>query len=168
MPTITVIPTWLDVAKKYIGLKEFPGKQHNPIILRWWAAIKAPFKDDETPWCAGFVGGILESVGIQSSRSAMARSYMKWGIPLAKPVIGCVVVFWRGSKSGSSGHVGFFDGLDQRGNLWIVGGNQSDKVTRTIFGRDRVLGYRWPTGYDIVTATAKITNSDGKVSTNEA
>lgn len=166
MPTL--IPPWITEAKKFIGLREFPGKQHNPTILKWWAAIKAPFTDDETPWCAGFVGGILESVGIKSSRSAMARSYQHWGVPLTKPRVGCIVTFWRGSKNGSSGHVGFFDGFDQYGNLMIIGGNQGDKVSRVPFKKDRVLGYRWPTGYDTTTAITTVTHSDGKVSTNEA
>jgi len=172
-------PRWLKRAKEYIGLREFPGKQHNPFILRMWSLIKAPFKDDETPWCAGFVGGVLEEVdlpdlpkvtfGIMSTRSAMARSYVKYGKALSKPYPGCIVVFWRGSKSGSQGHVGFFDGYDQHGNLWIVGGNQGDRVSRAIFGRDRVLAYRWPPGEPLPDAVpVAVSKSDGKVSTNEA
>lgn len=162
----------LEVAKKYIGTKEIAGERHNSIILRWWAAIKAPFLDDETPWCAAFVGGVLEECGIKSSRSASARSYLKWGIVLEKPIVGCIVVFWRGSPSGMSGHVGFVAGRDQRGNLMVCGGNQGDEVNIKPFNRGRVLGYRWPksiplTKEDLLAPLPFIT-STGNLSENEA
>lgn len=68
-------PVWLRIARGYLGQREIVGRKHNPLILRWWQRIRAPFTDDETPWCAGFVGGVLEEAGIKSSRSAAARSY---------------------------------------------------------------------------------------------
>src|SRR5437868_11136252 len=98
-------PRWLIKARSYIGLKEIKGRKHNPQILQWWTLIRAGFTDDETPWCAGFVGGVLESVGIKSSRSAAARSYLKWGVKLDEPVPGCIVVLERGA---ANGHVFFF------------------------------------------------------------
>jgi uncharacterized protein (TIGR02594 family) len=136
-------PRWLDKAREYIGTTEAPGSKNNPVILRWWSLIRAPFTDDLTPWCAGFVGGMLESVGIKSSRSAAARSYLKWGQKLERPVVGCIVVFSRGPRNG---HVGFYVGKDTRGNLRILGGNQGDAVNIKPFDPARVLGYRWPTG----------------------
>lgn len=138
-------PFWLTEARKYIGQKEIAGRRHNPFILKWWTLIRAPFTDDETPWCAGFVGGILESVGIRSSRSAAARSYLNWGDKLDEPVEGCIVVFSRPGAPGS-GHVGFVIGRDQNGNLLVLGGNQGDAVSIKPFDPDRVLGYRWPGG----------------------
>jgi uncharacterized protein (TIGR02594 family) len=135
---------WLEVAKKYIGQSEIKGSRHNPLILKWWAKIRAPFTDDETPWCAAFVGGVLEECGIRSSRSAAARSYLKWGQALKFPIAGCVVVFWRGKPDGWSGHVGFVVGRDARDNLLVMGGNQGNAVTVAPFYRGRVLGYRWP------------------------
>lgn len=161
-------PRWLVEARRHIGLREIYGRQHNPQILKWWQLIRAPFTDDETPWCAGYVGGVLEHVGIRSSRSAMARSYLKWGKPLTTPIPGAVVVFWRGSRNGSSGHVGFYVGKDQRGNIMCLGGNQSDKVSIAPFSTSRLLGYRWPEGEPLTLTRAAVIKSDGKVSTNEA
>lgn len=135
---------WFEQAKKYIGTKEIKGQKHNSTILRWWAAIRAPFTDDETPWCAAFVGGVLEECGIKSSRSASARSYMKWGRAIPHPVLGCIVVFWRNEVNSSFGHVGFVAGVDQRGNLMVLGGNQKDAVNMAPFSKKRVLTYRWP------------------------
>jgi len=163
---------WVDVAKQYIGLSEIKGSKHNPRILKWWASIRAAFTDDETPWCAAFVGGVLEECGIKSSRSASARSYRDWGRTLVSPAYGCVVVFWRGSPSGWSGHVGFVVGKDSVGNLMVLGGNQGDKVSIAAFPMERVLAYRWP-DKEFAPTVRGIDNlpllaSNGRISTNEA
>lgn len=139
-----MIPVWLSRAEKYIGLKEVRGKLHSNVIVRFWQAIKAPVRDDETPWCAAFVGAVLEDCGIRSTRSAAARSYLKWGYSIAKPIPGAVVVFWRGNPDGWSGHVGFVCGVTERGNPLVLGGNQGDMVSIREFAKERVLGYRWP------------------------
>lgn len=136
-------PHWLRVAKGYIGVEEIKGGDHNPIILDFWKRCHLPFKSDETPWCAGFVGGVLEKSGFRSSRSGMARSYLNWGVECPKRV-GAVVVFWRGSVDSSSGHVGFV--VSPLGEHFIstLGGNQGDRVCVKGYPASRVLGYRWP------------------------
>ena len=139
-------PFWLSKARSYIGEHEIAGRKHNPLILQWWIKIRAPFTDDETPWCAAFVGGVLESIGIKSSRSAAARSYLKWGTRLAKPAVGCIAVLWRLTPSSSTGHVGFVVGKDKSNNLLILGGNQGNMVNIKHFPTRRVLSYRWPIG----------------------
>lgn len=161
-------PLWMVEARKYVGLREIPGAKHNSTILRWWEAIRAPFKDDETPWCAGFVGGILEEAGHESSRSGMARSYLNWGMKLSKPAQGAVVVLWRGSPGGSSGHVGFLAGISTSGDLWILGGNQSDAVTVAKFPASRLLGFRWPAGVDPDVYPVRRLNAAGKYSERES
>ncbi|MCP4366346.1 MAG: TIGR02594 family protein [Planctomycetes bacterium] len=135
---------WFNLACKYLGIREYKGSKHNPKILEWWVKIRAPFTSDETPWCAGFVGGVLEECGIVSTRKANARSYLKWGVELDLPVVGAIVVFWRGSKSSWKGHVGFVAGRDEQGRLLVVGGNQGDAVSLKAFNTNQVLGYRWP------------------------
>lgn len=138
---MSIKPKWLIEAEKYIGLKEISGPHHNPQILEFWDDIKmGGVNDDETPWCAAFVGGVLEDSGIKSTRSGLAKSYLNWGVKLDKPVEGCIVVFTR--KGG--GHVGFVEGVDKSGNLYVLGGNQSDAVNVKLFKTDNVVGYRWP------------------------
>lgn len=162
---------WLDLAKSYIDLAEIPGKKHNSKILEWWKAIKAAFMDDETPWCAAFVGGVLEACGIRSTRSAAARSYLRWGVPISGPCEGCVVVFWRGSPDGWSGHVGFVVGRDDMGRLMVLGGNQGNKVSIMGFSPLRVLEFVWPLGFELPSEigyhTLPLMNSK-PLSTNEA
>jgi uncharacterized protein (TIGR02594 family) len=157
-------PRWLVFARRYSGLREIKGRGYAPEILAMWKAVKLPYQDDETPWCAGFVGFALESVGITSTRSAWARSYEGWGMKLPKPVVGCVVTF----KRDGGGHVGFVTGRDQAGNLMVLGGNQADAVNMKPFSTSRVTGYFWPKGEPLPDGTMPVVASDGKVSTIEA
>lgn len=135
-------PKWLVKAREFLGVLEIKGPQHNQKIIDFWKAAKlGGIKNDEIPWCAGFVGGVLEMCGIRSTRADSARSYLNWGVKLSGPMVGAVVVFERGE---SSGHVGFVVGRTASGDLIVLGGNQGDKVSLARFDRARVLGYRWP------------------------
>ncbi len=165
-------PVWFEIAKNYIGEKEIKGSKHNAKIVEWFRKIKASwFKDDETPWCAAFVGGVLSECGLSSTNSAMARSYEKYGLQLSEPIVGSIVVFWRGQPSGKSGHVGFVAGRTKEGELVVLGGNQKDSVSLAKFDINRVLSYRWPEseieptlkGFD----NLPLINLNSKVSNNE-
>lgn len=134
---------WVAEARKHIGVREIKGPTHNGLIVSWWKRIKrGGIKDDETAWCAAFVGACLEAVGIQSTRFEGAGSYLTWGQHLYEPFYGCIVVF----KRQSGGHVGFVVGETPDGHLLVLGGNQGDAVNIKVFPKDRVAGYRWPTG----------------------
>lgn len=61
-------PSWIVEGRKYIGEKEIKGPEHNPLILQFWKDIKrGGIKDDETPWCAAYVG---ECWNVQVSHQA--------------------------------------------------------------------------------------------------
>lgn len=157
---------WVNIAKEFIGLKEIKGEKDAPEIVKMWADIKnSGIKDDETPWCAAFVGACLENAGIKSTRSGGSKSYLTWGDKLDEPIYGCIVVF---SRNGG-GHVGFVVGKDQNGNIMVLGGNQSDAVNIKPFKKDRVVGYRYPSGIARPKDPAlRLLASNGQVSTNEA
>lgn len=141
MNTTYIKPAWLVEAEKYIGVKEVKGPMHEELILKWWRDIKrGGIKDDETPWCAAFVGACLEAVGIQSTRFESAKSYLQWGVELPNYELGCIVVF---SRVGG-GHVGFLAGRDKSGHIMVLGGNQSDAVNVRAFDLARAVGFRWP------------------------
>lgn len=155
---------WVTLARKFIGLKETKGPQHNPEIVQMWRDIKrSGIKDDETPWCAAFVGSMLERCNVRSTRFEGARSYEGWGEKLAEPVPGCVVVF---SRDGG-GHVGFVVGQDPMGNLLVLGGNQADAVNIKAFPRSRATAYRWPTGEPLPTEPLPV-GSPAEMSRSEA
>lgn len=130
---------WIVSARAHIGVREIKGMVHNPIIVGFWKMARlGGIKNDEVPWCAGFVGAQLESNGIRSARSDSSRAYLKWGEPIDAPEYGCVVVFTRTG----GGHVGFCVGIDHAGRLLILGGNQGDRVSIAPFDRARVAGFR--------------------------
>jgi len=163
------IPEWFQIAKREIGTKEIKGSRHNPKILEYWEDSELFFKDDETPWCAGFVGAMLKRAGIDGTASGMARSYERWGNQISKPTLGAVVVFYRGSRSSGSGHVGFYAGHDENGNIMVLGGNQSDAVNIKPFPCTRLIGYFWPKQAPFPSINADpLLTSNGEVSTNEA
>jgi uncharacterized protein (TIGR02594 family) len=158
-------PVWITEARRYIGTREIKGMRHEPLIISWWKAIKrGGIRDDETPWCAAFVGACLEAVGLRSSRFESARSYLDWGVSLPGPALGAVVVFQREG----GGHVGFVVGEDVHGNLMVLGGNQGDAVTIAPFARARVVGYRWPTAVNPPAGVLPVLASNGQLSRNEA
>lgn len=95
-----------------------------------------------TAWCAAFVNASLQQIGIQGTGSNMARSFMDWGQPVTQPQEGDVAVFSRGDPSGPYGHVGFFKGYDDQGNILVLGGNQGDAVSISPYSPDRLLGFR--------------------------
>jgi uncharacterized protein (TIGR02594 family) len=141
-------PHWLQIARDLIGLREIKGAQHSAEILRLWKDAGLPFTDDETAWCAGFVGGVLARAGIAPSLSAAARSYATWGVNVLDLgtediPLGAVVVYAR-PPSEWSGHVGFAVGLTKDGHIMTLGGNQRDSVNIAPFHAARLVAARWP------------------------
>ena len=102
-----------EIALSYLGEQEIEGNLHNQVIVAMFASVGHPeIHDDETAWCAAFVGHCIEVSGLKSTRALNARSYRSWGDPvpdieLAKD--GDIVVFKRGNSTWQ-GHVGFFVG----------------------------------------------------------
>jgi uncharacterized protein (TIGR02594 family) len=146
LPPVTRKPLWLTRAHSNLGVREWAGEKHNPVIVQWWKDIRASFRDDETPYCAAFVGAMLERSGVRSTRKANARSYADpaWGVKLARPVVGCIVVLWRHNPKSWSGHVGFLIGFDEKGNMLILGANQDNEVKISAFPCKRLVGCFWP------------------------
>lgn len=135
-------PPWLKTALSEIGVKEVVGKETNPRIALYHSITTLRATSDEVPWCASFACWVLERGGVPSPRSSAARSFLKWGLPLAVPFIGCVVVISRGGDP-AQGHVGFWFGENDE-HVFILAGNQGDAVNIQAFDKKRVLGYRAP------------------------
>ena len=132
----------LELAFEFIGLTERRGLDHNPEILSFFHAIGHTWVlDDETPWCAAFVGAVLKKAGYEHTGKLNARSYLTIGEPIIVPELGVIAVFYRGNKDGASGHVGFYLG-ESENDIYVLGGNQSDKVNVSSYQKSKLLGYR--------------------------
>lgn len=145
------VPEWYARALKEMGVKEIPGGKSNPGILQYYKDVgHSEITDENTSWCAAFVGSMLERSGITSTKSLLAKSYLKWGRKMEAPRIGCIAILSRGDPTSWTGHIGFFV-RQSKTAIYLLGGNQSNEVNETAFASDRVLAYRWPTekeGYE--------------------
>ena len=134
----------LEAAGGYLGIEEWPGARHNPMIAKFTNDAGHPqVRDDETPWCAAFVGAVLAQLEVLPSGSLAARSYLSWGrdVEIADAEPGDVVVLWRGSPGSNQGHVGFLVRFE-RDRVILRGGNQGNRVSDASFPMKRVLGVR--------------------------
>jgi len=118
---------------------------HNPKVLQYFKDVgHAWVKDDETAWCAAFVGAMLKRAGMAHTGKLNARSYLDWGEEvenLDEAIEGDIVVFWRGSPDSWQGHVGFYVKHDET-YVYVLGGNQGNQVNVRPYKRDRLLGVR--------------------------
>lgn len=159
-------PTWLTHAREFIGQRELNGAPTAPFIAAWLQSLHAWWKDDETPWCGTAIAAWMQDCGIEPAQAwYRAKGWLDWGVALAAPAIGAVVVFERTG----GGHVGLVIGKDQSGRLLVLGGNQGDAVSIAAFDPARVIGYRWPSGQlPPVASKLPVIYASGASSVNEA
>lgn len=128
-----------------IGVKELPGKASNNRIELYhkYSTLKNhEGVTDDVPWCASFIAFCLESVGMGSTNSKLARSYLDWGVSVKNhPLPGDIVVFWREAPDSYKGHVGFYVKSGKEG-IYVLGGNQSDAVNIKAYSKLRLLDIR--------------------------
>lgn len=165
---------WINEISRYLG-------QHE---ARDYSSLSAWLKSDggtvgdprKNPWCGDAVHTAIRLAlrderfpGKVGANPYLARNWLDFG-DKCKLAYGAVAVFWRGKKNGLSGHVGFVIGVSQNGKLVRVrGGNQSNSVSDSWLGTNRVLGYRKPSTWPHELPPAPVMNSKGAVlSTNEA
>lgn len=134
---------WMQKAWSYLNVAEIPGAEHNPQIVRFFElARNSGIKDDETPWCAAFVGACLEEAGIKSTRRLNARSYEAYGTPLSMPRVGAIGVLPRGGQP-HLGHVVFVAGVSET-HVQGLAGNQDNKVSVVSYPIGEFVAFRWP------------------------
>jgi uncharacterized protein (TIGR02594 family) len=80
--------------------------------------------------------------GYQGTNSAWARSWLEWGREPADEEFGpgVIVILERGADSG---HVAFLEDWNAN-QVYLLGGNQGNAVSRAWFRMNRVIGYRVP------------------------
>jgi uncharacterized protein (TIGR02594 family) len=136
-------PNWLAVARAEMGVAPYPAGQSNPRITEYHHGTNIRGYDDKASWCSSFVNWTLAQVGIAGTGSALARSWLEWGVALEQPRPGCITVLYRDDPASWKGHVGFYLRADAR-HIHLLGGNQLDQVREHFYPIDSVLAYRWP------------------------
>ena len=132
-----------ELARTHIGTKEIVGKKHNPKVVKWFAEVGHSWvSDDETPWCAAFVGAMLKQGGYRFSGRLNARSYAdtpsNTRVKISEAQPGDIVVFERGNN-GWSGHVALFVEQTDK-SIKCLGGNQGNAVSETWYPKSKLIG----------------------------
>jgi len=166
---MTTEPAWLAAARAQLGTRELPGPTHNNKLIAFLnTAAKfngVIWKDDEMPWCGGFVAACLVAAGVEPVKiAARASSWAAWGANLRRSFLvpGAVLVFQRPG----GGHVGFYVGEDA-GAYHVLGGNQGNAVSITRIAKSRCVASRWPRGVPVLGAPVRLA-ANGALSRDEA
>lgn len=133
----------LEIALSQYGMSErLTGD--NPVILNYAADCgmdKMP--NDEMSWCSIFMNWVCFQAGLPRSDSPAARSWLKVGEQATTPTLGDVVVFWRVDPNSWQGHVGLFINFSEDRNfVYVLGGNQCNRVCIQTFSTEQVLQFR--------------------------
>jgi len=139
----------MELARRFIGLKELPGHDVNHPLIMAMLTLDAEWpSSDEIAWCSGYIGFVCWLAGLPRTRSLMARSWLAMGTPidnldLAKE--GDLVILNRGGSADPTepgpGHIGFYLSHDDT-FIHILGGNQSNTVSESAQPKLNLLGIR--------------------------
>jgi uncharacterized protein (TIGR02594 family) len=154
-------PLMVQAGLDLYGLHEIAGTASNPTILAWadevGKATKSAYADwaadyynaDAIPWCGLFVAlcAVRAAQGrperLPEHKYLSALDWKNWGLPVLvkDALVGDVGI----SQRDGGGHVFMIVGEDPT-HFHTLGGNQSDAVTITRIGTDRLHAVRWPAG----------------------
>lgn len=144
-------PSWLKIARREEAKNV---KEPDRRILEYFKATDfGPKATPATAWCGAFAAFCIKNSGNPVPRgSARAANWANWGeqlsagSPADKVPLGAVVVLSPSPGTGSSGHVAFFVGSDEKDQkkVKLLGGNQSDALNVKSFKRSVVREIRWP------------------------
>lgn len=131
-------------ALKTFAITEIGGAKDNPEIMRMAdeLGITGAYPHDETAWCGlAMAAWVKRAGGVVAQGFLSARAWLAWGVKVENPETLDLVVFWRNSRDSWEGHVGMF--IARMGDyIYVLGGNQDNKVCITTYPASRVLGYR--------------------------
>ncbi len=136
------VPGWMFHAWGELGVAEVAGlRRNNPRIMEYHATTGNSDKNDELPWCSSFANWCMMKAGIVGTLRAGARTWSHWGHELRIPRPGCVVVFKR--LDSTHGHVAFFVRSTSQ-HIFVLGGNQDNRVCVKAREWADVINFRWP------------------------
>lgn len=162
-------PPWYEELLRRKGLHEVKNRS---ALMDWLRSDGKTLGDPaKLPWCGDAVQTCLALTlpdEPQLANPYLARNWVKFGVKLETPVLGCILAFWRGARNGTNGHVGLYVGEDVSA-FHVLGGNQSDAISIVRLDKARLLGMRWPSTYPKPTSGRVLLSAAGApVSTNEA
>lgn len=132
-------------ARRFVGRNE-NNRGDAQVLSDLFKAANVNIDPKMVAWCAAFVNAVLATNGLPTVDQATggsdlrARDFLGYGSEVTKPEPGDIVILKRGG--GGQGHVGFFQGFANNGDVRVLGGNQSNGVNTQTFSKKDVLGFR--------------------------
>lgn len=168
-PSTLISKPWFDMALTKKGLHE--GRDVDELRKFLKSDGRTLGDPRQLPWCGDFVQTCIALTlnnEIIPVNPYLARNWAKFGDRI-KPTLGAVLVFWRGSQGGVSGHVGFYAGESKSGSqLYVLGGNQSNQISIAPLAANRLLDSRWPSTAPMPATLERPKMIGGKLSIDEA
>jgi len=130
-------PRLLKEALKLYGTREIIGGQHSPAIMSWLHELGFDWiTDDETAWCGTSLAIAAVRAGVAERNPEMPRAFwwLNWGVEVAEPMLGDVLVF-------AFSHVGIYVGEDLT-HYYSLGGNQNNTHNISRFPKYTLRGAR--------------------------
>lgn len=148
---------WMVTANREIGQAEVAGKKANTKILEYFKASGFWGTDDSgasNAWCASFVAWVMKQSGYKPvAKAYRAKQWTIFGQKINAPVYGAIGI--KSRKGG--GHVAFVVGRSSDGkHLFMLGGNQEDRVQVKRYPLNVWHTFVFPRGYDTSTMTLPI------------
>jgi len=147
LSSIGTLPRVITEGLCLIGVVEVVGKGSNRTILGWRDELNAAgvkiigYSDDDIPWCGLFAAIVAHRADkAVPEKPLWARNWAKFGVAVAQPALGDVLVFTR---PGGGGHVGFYVGED-RTAFHVLNGNARNRVEITRIRKERCIAVRRP------------------------
>lgn len=149
----------LSTAQQFVGRNENRASDRG-VLQDFFKAANVNVDPKITAWCAAFVNAVLATNGLPTVNQATggsnvrAKDFLSFGSAVTKPEPGDIVILKGAGRGG--GHVGFFQGFTDNGDVRVLGGNQSNGVNTQTFKSSQVLGFRRaPSQADVATQEAK-------------
>ncbi|HEX2208948.1 MAG TPA: TIGR02594 family protein [Longimicrobium sp.] len=136
-------PPWYNHAWMELGPHPTSAGTENLRLAEYQKTVAYSATDDQVSLASAFANWAMQQAGLRGTGEAGARSWLKWGRKLDRPIRACVVVLSRPGGDPTRADVGFY--VDEEPDrLLVLGANEGDGVGITPYPRSRVLGYRWP------------------------
>jgi len=157
---------WMALAIRKKGLHE---RSDNIELRRFLKADNRTLGDPaQLPWCGDFVETCIAltlPTAVLPTNPYLARNWQKFGRGV-DACFGSILVFWRGSISGTKGHVGFYYSEDNS-HYHVLGGNQSNSVSVSKIAKRRLLSAQMPLVGGPYPRQKVTSGADFKITTNE-
>lgn len=133
----------IEIGFNEYGTREVPGDRDNPEIIKYFNELgfNGSRLKDETAWCSAYANWVAKKSNCAFSGELTARSWLNVGKTIKTPQLGDIVVLWRESPDSWKGHVGFFI-KQNKSFVYLLGGNQTNKVCIQGYPVSRILDYR--------------------------